>query len=211
MTNETYRMAKQSILAAQRNEKNSCKIFIRPSNKGKTHTANIICRDLGATMIPVMSISEQRTWFVERVNKPYFILDDPSDWYIYLDRFSLLSILKNLMGQYVKGARATKFDFNVPLPFQNKVCILLFMNEEQYNLIRKDLAVTGLGSRADIYFSKHSDETIKNIETYYAAYNYSSSKLPHFKNTDDPIFDKRYLDSYKNKTYFIEDIEFEDE
>lgn len=210
MVNETYRMARQAIkeVTSQRNSR--CICFVRPSNQGKTHTAHIIARDLGATVIPVMSISEQRNWFAERLGSPIFIMDDPSDWFVYVDRLHVFSIMKNLVSGWLKSGRATKFDFNVPLPLDKKVCILLFMNETQYSMIRNELNLTGLAQRLEIYFTQHDEKILNKIMFEYDDKGYSSQNLPHFKDTGNNIFDKQFLMSKKDKRYFNEDVEFEE-
>lgn len=208
MTNETYRMAKQAIQNAAQQRRSRCIGFVRPSNQGKTHTAHIISRDLGATIIPVMSITEQRTWFADRLDRPVFIFDDPSDWFVYIDRLHIFSLMKNLISGWLKSGRATKFDFNVPVPIDKKVCILIFMNEEQYNMIRQELKMTGLAARMELYFTRHDEAITDKIEFEYADKNYSGQNLPHFKDFDEEKYDKQFLNSHKEKRYYNEDVEF---
>lgn len=210
MVNETYRMARQAINEARQQRHSRCIGFVRPSNQGKTHTAHIIARDLGATLIPVMSISEQRNWFADRLENPIFVFDDPSDWFIYIDRLHIFSILKNLVSGWLKSGRATKFDFNVPLPLDKKVCVLLFMNEEQYSAIRGELKMTGLAARMELYFTQHNEKTLNEIAYQYDDKGYSGQNLPHFKDIGGDNFDKQYLESKKDKRYFNECVEFEE-
>lgn len=214
MTNETFRMAKQAIFDAKTMRKSCCIGFVRPSNQGKTHTAHIIIRDLGATIIPTMSISEQRNFFATRLERPYFVLDDPSDWYRQDDRQHLFSILKNLISGWLKSGRATRYDYNVPVPLEKMVCVIIFMNEEQYNAIRNDLKFTGLAARMDLYFTYHDEKTLNYIAFEYDEKEYSGQNLPRFKllkqKDDKELFDKQFLESNKNKRYFAEKVEFED-
>lgn len=203
-------MAKDAISDAKHNIRSRCIGFVRPSNQGKTHTAHIIARDCGAVLIPTMSISEQRNWFANHLTAPYFILDDPSDWYRQDDRQHLFSIIKNIISGWLKSGRATRYDFNVPVPLEKKTCALLFMNEEQYNMIRNELRLTGLASRMELYFSQHSERTLDNIDFEYSDKGYSGQNLPRFRDTGSN-FDKQYLKSSEQKRYFNEEIEFEDE
>ena len=209
MSNETYRMAKYAITEAQNQRRSHAIGFVRPSNQGKTHTAHIISRDLGATIIPVMSISEQRTWFAERLDNPIYILDDPSDWFVYIDRLHVFSILKNLVSGWLKAGRATKFDYNVPVPLDKKVCVFIFLNEDQYSMIRNDLNVTGLAQRMELYFTRHDEKTLNKIDFEYEDKGYSSQNLPHFQGGDN-TFSPKYLNSKSQKTYFMEDVDFTD-
>lgn len=210
LVNETYRMARSAIVEARQQRHSRCIGFVRPSNQGKTHTAHIIARDESATIIPVMSISEQRNWFADRLENPVFVFDDPSDWFIYVDRLHIFSILKNLVSGWLKSGRATKFDFNVPLPLEKKVCVLLFMNEEQYSAIRGELKITGLAARMELYFTQHDEKTLNEIAFQYDDKGYSGQNLPRFTNKGGDVFDKQYLESKKNKRYFNELIEFEE-
>lgn len=211
MSNETYRLCQQAIQEARDGVRSRCLYFIRPSNLGKSDTAKIISRDLKAYIIPVMSISEQVGWFKERADNPIFIFDDPSDWYLYIDRYHLFSILKNLLTGWLVSGRATKFDFNVPNSLEKKAVVIMFSNEEQHNLIRKDIVVTGLDARCEKYFTKHSEETKSKISKCYAKHRYGGLNLPRFRNLNHSgFFDDKFLNSYKNKMYFIEDIDFDE-
>lgn len=209
MANETFRFAKQAVTEVKEQRQSRCIGFVRPSNQGKTHTAHIIARDLGGTIIPTMSISEQRQWFADRLDNPIFILDDPSDWYLYIDRQHLFSILKNLVSGWLRSGRATKYDFNVPVPLDKKVCVLIFMNEEQYNMIRNELRLTGLSARMEFYFTRHDQKTIDKIAFEYDDKGYSGQNLPKFQDTDTE-FSKQFLKSAEQKRYFCEEIEFKE-
>lgn len=208
--NETYRMAKQCIDNAKAGVESSCVCFIRPANQGKTHTAQIIAIDEKAIVIPAMSVSEQKTWFAEKVETPYFILDDPSDWFNILDRQHVLSILKNLLSGYVKSARATKFDYNISVPIEKKVAILLFMTDSQYSNLRRDMELVGLSARTSVFLSRHTIEEFERIKTEYNLHKYSSSNLPKFYINSNTEFDDLFMRSATTKKYFSEQIQLEE-
>lgn len=212
MTNETYRIARQAILQARAGRRSRCLLFVRPSNQGKSHTAFIIVRDFQARIIPAMSITEQRTWFADRLDDPIFIFDDPSDWYRKDDRAHVFSILKNIYVGYLKSGRATKYDVNIPVQIEKKSCTLFFMNTAQYNSIRGELEYTGLGQRLEVYFTKHDQKTLDYIDFEYDDNGYSSGNLPRFKlNGDLDKFDVKFLKSNKDGQYYNEVIEFVEE
>lgn len=202
-------MAKEAINEARNEVRSRCICFVRPSNMGKSHTAYIISRDLDAQIIPVMSVTEQATWFKGRIDNPIFILDDPSDWYRPDDRLHVFSILKNLTSGYLRSGRATKYDLNIPYPLEKKVCVILFMNSDQYNRVRSELDFTGLRARLNIFLTKHDAKTINYIDFEYSDKEYSATRLPKFKDNGITSFDKKFLESERLGTYYNEVVEFE--
>jgi len=195
---------------AENNIRSKGCIFVRPSDQGKTHTAHILGRDRGAFIIPSMTVSKQKLWFSKRLEKPLFILDDPSDWYKRSDLEHLFSVLKNLLTGWLKAGRASKFEENIPKPINKKVGVLIFCNEEQYDSIRMIAEKTGLEARCKTFLCMHEDTMIKKIEKEYAAYGYSAQNLPRFKLNGNTEFEDSFLESHQYGAYFYEEIEFEE-
>lgn len=208
--NEVYRMALHYIDIAKRQEKSMSMCFVKPSNQGKSHTAQIIARDTGAYIIPPMSISVQKNWFANHLDTPFFIFDDPSDWSNILDREHVMTVIKNMLSGSLKGGRATKFDENIPYPLETKVAIIFFMNDEQYSDVIRTMSKVGILSRTQVFFVKHTDNCMQRIENEYLIHKYSIQNLPKFRVNGDNTFPEKFIASGKTKVYYSEDIIFEE-
>ncbi len=195
-------------------EESSALLFIRPNKRGKSDTAKILIKNVKqAVFIPVMSTSEQKTWFQEQLSNgtQIFILDDPAAWTFYWkDLISCILILKSLASGEFRASRGTKYYLNIPDKLDHDVCIIIFSSEPQYSDIRTNINKSGLGARLEKFLTTHTESHFNELKRFYKTYGYSSRKniLPTFKVDTVDDFSNDFMESGRKGYYFNETIEF---
>lgn len=182
MTNEIYHILGASIRAAKMGIGTGVIIVLKRQHKGKTHTVKMLSRDHNPSVLRIPPGTEAAIYeFLASTQAHIYYIDDKDKW--DRDSFSVgLRYIKNLSdGEKtpLKMTHYTKEQVKDPQP--SSAWSWLLLNKPQYDSSMQIITETGIGARAIILRSNHTEAEYNKIQDFYENNGLSGSKLPTLK------------------------------